>query len=262
MPFTVSHAVVALPLRRTPLSPAAIAVGAMTPDLPLFVRGTPITYAATHSFGMLPATVLVALALLLLWRVVLRPATRELAPRWLAERLPATWDGAAHPGAGRACLRTPASEMAGMLLLAASLAIGVATHIVWDLFTHDGRLGVALIPALEDRWGPFAGYRWLQHGSSVMDLAVLTAWAALWLRRRMPAPVRRVVPGGLRAGWWASLPAALLIAWCGGVGAFGPFTAQWTPEQLAYRVIPPACAVWGLLTLLVCVLVQIRQRRR
>ena len=39
MPFTPSHAVVALPFLRTPLVPAAIAVGAMTPDLPLFVRG-------------------------------------------------------------------------------------------------------------------------------------------------------------------------------------------------------------------------------
>ena len=48
MPFTPSHAVVALPLVRTPLIPAAIAVGAMTPDLPLFVRGTPFTYAISH----------------------------------------------------------------------------------------------------------------------------------------------------------------------------------------------------------------------
>ena len=38
MPFTPSHAVVALPFVRTPLVPAAIAVGAMAPDLPLFVR--------------------------------------------------------------------------------------------------------------------------------------------------------------------------------------------------------------------------------
>ena len=33
MPFTPSHAVVALPFIRSPLVPAAIAVGAMTPDL-------------------------------------------------------------------------------------------------------------------------------------------------------------------------------------------------------------------------------------
>ncbi len=49
MPFTPSHAVVALPFVRTPLLPAAIAIGAMTPDLPLFLRGTPLSYQATHT---------------------------------------------------------------------------------------------------------------------------------------------------------------------------------------------------------------------
>ncbi len=57
MPFTPSHAVVALPFVRTPLVPAAIAIGAMTPDLPLFVRGLPLHYGVTHSFAWLPATV-------------------------------------------------------------------------------------------------------------------------------------------------------------------------------------------------------------
>jgi hypothetical protein len=57
MPFTPSHAVIALPFVRTPLVPAAIAIGAMAPDLPLFVRGLPLHYGVTHSFAWLPATV-------------------------------------------------------------------------------------------------------------------------------------------------------------------------------------------------------------
>ena len=92
MPFTPSHAVVALPFVRTPLPPAAIAVGAMTPDLPLFVRGLGPSYVQTHSLVSLPLTLLLALALLLLWRCVLRPASRALAPAWVATRLPGEWD--------------------------------------------------------------------------------------------------------------------------------------------------------------------------
>ena len=84
MPFTPSHAVVALPFVGTRLVPAAIAVGAMAPDLPLFVRSSPLGYARTHDLAWLPATVLLALVLLLVWRSILRPASRELAPRWLA----------------------------------------------------------------------------------------------------------------------------------------------------------------------------------
>ena len=74
MPFTPSHAVLALPFVRTPLAPAAVAVGAMTPDLPLFVRGLPVTYGLTHDLRWLPVTAMLALALLLLWRALLRPA--------------------------------------------------------------------------------------------------------------------------------------------------------------------------------------------
>ena len=57
MPFTPSHAVVALPFLRTPLVPAAIAVGAMAPDLPLFLRGMPLHYGLTHSLAWLPLTI-------------------------------------------------------------------------------------------------------------------------------------------------------------------------------------------------------------
>src|SRR5690606_27603774 len=89
MPFTPAHAVIALPFLRTPLLPAAIAVGAMTPDLPLFVRGTPLTYHLTHTNVLL--TALIALVLLLVWWAVLRPAVRELSPRRLAARLPREW---------------------------------------------------------------------------------------------------------------------------------------------------------------------------
>ncbi|MGB4777455.1 DUF4184 family protein, partial [Microbacterium sp.] len=90
MPFTPSHAVVALPFVRTPLVPAAIAVGAMTPDLPLFVRGTPLTYQTTHTNPGL--TTALAAVLLALWYLLLRPAVRELSPESLARRLPPEWD--------------------------------------------------------------------------------------------------------------------------------------------------------------------------
>lgn len=97
MPFTPSHAVVALPFMRTRLLSAAIAIGAMTPDLPLFVRGLPLHYGVTHSFAWVPATVALAFGLLLIWRCVVRPAARELSPRWLAARLPGEWDAGAVP---------------------------------------------------------------------------------------------------------------------------------------------------------------------
>jgi hypothetical protein len=158
MPFTPSHAVVALPFVRTRLVPAAIAVGAMTPDLPLFLRGMWPDYSMTHDPAWVIVTSGLALVLFLLWRCVLRPAVRELSPRTIAERLPMRWDAGFRAGLRESL----GGGWVALVWLIVSLAFGVLTHIAWDLFTHEGRLGVELMPALEDQWGPLPGVKWLQ----------------------------------------------------------------------------------------------------
>jgi hypothetical protein len=260
MPFTPSHAVVALPFVRTPLVPAAIAIGAMTPDLPLFLRGVGLSYSFTHALANILWTSVVAFVLFVLWRTVLRPAVPELAPRVITQRLPEEWwaDGMA---AGRRAILGE-GQRAYPALLAVSVLLGVLSHIVWDLFTHEGRWGVALIPALGDMWGPLAGFKWLQHGSSIFGLIVLAVWGVLWIRRR-PVRVRpeRRLSSAVRIAWWTSLPLILVIAWVIGLVTLGPLTAEFTVQHLAYRVLPPACAVWGAITLALCVaLLAVRRR--
>jgi hypothetical protein len=258
MPFTPTHAVVALPFLRTPLVPAAIAVGAMTPDLPLFVRFAVPSYDLTHALAALPITTAIALALLLVWRLVLRPAACELSPRPLAVRLPSSWDSG-----WRADLREIFPSWRGTVLLILSLGIGIVSHIVWDLFTHEGRWGSEVLPILGERWGPLDGYKWLQHGSSTIGLVVLAVWTILWLRgRAAAAPPHRVLPGWLRWAWWVSLPVLLVAAWILGLAAFGPLDDEFTIPHLAYRVLPPACALWGILTLLLCAMVPVVRQRR
>jgi hypothetical protein len=273
MPFTPSHAVVALPFVRTPLVPAAVAVGAMAPDLPLFVRASPLGYGRTHDPAWIAATVLLALGLLLVWRCVLRPAVRELAPAPLGDRLPAEWDAGAAAalrstftqshGGGRGERSARRSPVLPVLLLLASLAVGVASHIAWDLFTHEGRWGTTAFPALEAGWGPLPGYKWLQHGSSVVGLVILAVWGGLWLARRpVAASVPRILPPIVRWIWWLSLPTVLAVAWLSGLAAMGPFDEAFTPQHLAYRVLPPACAVWGMLTIALAVTVQVMRGLR
>ncbi|MFL2001769.1 MULTISPECIES: DUF4184 family protein [unclassified Microbacterium] len=262
MPFTPSHAVVALPFVRTPLIPAAIAIGAMTPDLPLFVRtGLPL-YGITHSASALPVTVAVALVLLLVWRCVLRPAAGELSPRWVAERLPASWS-AGPRGALRETFADARDRITvpSVVLLVVSLLFGVITHIVWDLFTHEGRWGVALFPALADTWGPMIGYKWLQHGSSVIGLVIIGIWAAVWIGRRDASEVHRMLPSAVRAVWWLSLPLVLVSAWAVGLVTYGPITPEWTIQHLAYRVLPAAAGAWGAATLVLAAVVTVIRSR-
>jgi hypothetical protein len=212
----------------------------------------------------LPVTVVLAFALLVLWRCLLRPAVGELAPAAIARRLPADWDRG--PGAGmretlarRGSMRPSAS---GILLLLLALALGVLSHIVWDAFSHEGRAGVSLIPALDQQWGPLPGYKWVQHGSSVIGVAILLVWAVLWLRRARPKALYLVTPAALPWVWLASLPIVLAVAWIVGLALFGPLTPVFTAQHLAYRVLPPACGVWGAFTVLLCLVVLVRRRRR
>ena len=240
MPFTPSHAVVALPFLRTPLVPGAIAIGSMTPDVPLFFPVGP-DYWFTHSWpGALVADLPIAAALLLLWRILLRPAVPQLTSRWLAERWPASWT-ASPADAWRELTGTPANHISSanrirpapeigrptpigparhricsILLVLASLALGIATHLVWDDFTHPGRWGSLLIPALDDRLGPFLIAEWAHYLSSVFGLAIIAAWGIRWLRHRMPQPPRSVpsqlLPAPLRIAAWIAVPSALLLA--------------------------------------------------
>lgn len=264
MPFTPSHALVALPFVRTPLAPAAVAVGAMAPDLPLFVRGTPLDYGWTHDPAWLPATVVLAFALLLLWRCVPRPAARELAPAAIADRLPPEWNAGAAAAARETLARRGRDQVSlgGVLLLAAALAIGVASHIAWDAFSHVGRAGVAWVPGLGEPWGPLPGYKWVQHGSGVVGLVVLAVSALLWLRRARVVRASRRSPGWMPWAWLAALPLLLVVGWGVGLVVFGPLTDEFTAAHLAYRVLPPACAVWGVLTILLCIAVQVTRTGR
>ncbi|MFC7789362.1 DUF4184 family protein [Microbacterium sp. MAHUQ-60] len=260
MPFTPSHAVVALPFVRTPLVPAAVAIGAMTPDLPLFVRGAGLSYAFTHQAVNILWTALIAFALLLVWRVVLRPAFVSLAPDALAARLPEEW-----LTTGRTAvlgLVVPRRRPGDPLLLATSLLIGVASHIAWDLFTHEGRWGVDAVPLLQQDWGPLSGYKWLQHGSSAIGLLILAVYALLWVRRRQVVHRRRSLPVWARWAWYLSLPVFLISGWLWGLAVLGPLTDEFTLQHLAYRVLPPASGLWGGMTVLLCVAIVIWPGRR
>ncbi|WP_101844894.1 DUF4184 family protein [Zhihengliuella sp. ISTPL4] len=267
MPFTPSHAVVALPFVRTPLVPAAIAIGAMTPDISLFLRNVGLNYGFLHDPVNVVWTTLLALVLFLLWRVLLRPATLELLPGWVAARLPAGWRVSGLRAATEALSRDDRPRYARgrrlyPFLLAVSAMLGVLSHILWDAFTHEFRWGVELLPALANSWGPFDGYKWLQYASSALGLLGLAVWAALWLRRataRREMP--RILPTLVRVAWWLSLPVILVAAWVGGLLAFGPLSAEVTVQHLAYRVLPPACAAWGVLTLILCVVLAVRRPR-
>jgi hypothetical protein len=181
MPFTVSHTAAVLPFRRWLRRPgilAAAVIGSMAPDFDLFL---PVWLPRSETHGRLALlTFCLPLGLVawLLFQALLRPALLQLAPdRWWS-----WWRQRAAPDLG--AWRT-------WLLTAVAVTGGAVTHLVWDGFTHEGARGVEMIPALEVESLNLAGhpmrlYRLLQHGSSVVGLAIV-CWIVWRWHRVLPA---------------------------------------------------------------------------
>ncbi len=203
MPFTGSHPAAVLPLLGTPLPASALVIGSAAPDLPYYL---PVRLGwPTHSLvGVLTVDVLLGALAYALWHGVLCAPALAASPAGLRARV----EGRAVVGLRRR-LRT--AREAGLVL--AALAVGAATHVAWDAFTHPGRWGSDVVPALAATWGPAPGHQWMQHASSALGAALLLAWAVRWWRRTPP----RRVPAGTALVW--AWPALLLVGTATGLAA-------------------------------------------
>lgn len=203
MPFTLAHAAAALPFRRLRLFiPSAVVVGTLAPDFAYFLQLTPRGgYGHTFAGAFLWS---LPLALLVLWifhGLVKKPLV-QLFPDGIRLRL-------------RPNEPFPFGGFSRFLLLAFSALIGIATHIIWDSFTHRNPWPTrhwallresAYLPVLG--WLPY--YKVLQYASSVIGILVLCAWAVRWYRttepRRadnetgMPAVQRWLIAGCIAGG--------------------------------------------------------------
>jgi hypothetical protein len=163
----------------------------MAPDVPFFAESLlPGVYgqgALTHRWWAVPTVdVLVAGAMAAAWHGPLRGPLTALLP----EPGPVPSDAGGGPG-----------------MFWAAAALGAATHVAWDSFTHPGRAGVRAVPVLAR---PVAGVPLctvLQYGTSVLGLAVLAGRVC-----RRPLPVRRGRPAAVAA-------VAAVLAGSAGLGA-------------------------------------------
>ncbi|MBT2228300.1 DUF4184 family protein [Nonomuraea sp. NEAU-A123] len=178
MPFTPSHIAAVLPLMSSPLlrrlaNPWALAIGAMVPDLPIFLRFLP-DYSDWHSYyGVVTIDLAAVLLLLGLFHLLFREPLISLLPPALAGRA--------------ATLRPP--RLRDLPSVVSGAVIGAASHVLWDSFTHSTG---------PEEWGSWLSvsvfgvvrlFRLLQYTSSVVGLAIVVWWAWRGLTRMSAANV-------------------------------------------------------------------------
>ncbi|MBV2156040.1 DUF4184 family protein, partial [Kitasatospora sp. SUK 42] len=202
MPFTFSHPAAVLPLLRAagargPLVASALVAGSMAPDVPFFAESLlPGAYGhggLTHRWWAVPTVdVAIAAALVAGWHGLLRAPLVGLLPERRAGGVEALTVRRAEGGGS--------SRGAGAAWFLASAALGAATHVGWDAFTHGGRLGVRLLPVLDRTVAGVPLHEALQYGSSALALVALAGWAGRAVRAVEPVrPAVRLAPGARRA---------------------------------------------------------------
>lgn len=241
MPFTFVHPAAALPFRGARLIPSALVMGAMSPDFEYFLRFYP-GGGFGHTFaGAFLLSLPLALVVLWTFHAIVKAPLIQLFPEGIRLRLRAQTGPFSFRGTKR------------FLLIVISILIGIATHIIWDSFTHRHTW-------LSDHWsrltqpvhvpvlGWLALYKFLQHTSNVVGAILLCAWVMNWYRRVEPHD----------DGKWAAIPSArrwfvitsiaslaLFVGVCRGTVLFSGKGGY--PIRLADGVVAAIAIGWWLL---------------
>jgi hypothetical protein len=184
MPFTVSHAAAVLPFRKLNLVSSAFIIGSMAPDFPYIVGSSRYRDVAHVMPGILEFTIPASLVALWLFHNVIKRPVIDLLPTGMQVRLRDQVGAFAFGGIRR------------FLAILGSIVIGIATHLIWDSFTHSHSWAYRHVGWLRG-WAyvPFVGimpmHSALQYTSSVVGIVALALWILLWYRK---TPVAQIGP--------------------------------------------------------------------
>ncbi|MFE9016786.1 DUF4184 family protein [Streptomyces cyaneofuscatus] len=242
MPFTLSHAAAVLPVvrrngtARRGLYPSALIAGSFAPDVTYFadtvIPGAMRFGDFTHTFlGVVTVNVLIAAVLVAVWAALREPLV-ALLPVRVRGRVHALVRGQRWSGGS--------FGPHALLVFVGSAALGAATHVVWDAFTHHSRWGTELLH-LDRSVGGFPLYQFAQYGSSALALVVLGWFVLTALRRTVATPVPEALPELGRGERWGALG---LLAGCMVLGIVHRclrFYAHFGGIENPLDIIPTAC---------------------
>lgn len=207
---------------------AAIVMGCLAPDLLYFMRLAPRGRFGHTLPGVFLFDLPIALALFWMWRTFLRPGTLAVA---------------VSPEAGVRAIDERRWSTGCVLIAVVAILLGIATHLVWDSFTHPGYWPSEHIAFLQQTitvplLGDEAGYDLMQQLSSFGGLAILGVW--LWNHWRDDTGDIRF---HISSEWKGRSIAACLIA-----AACGIARALWGTRGVPWQVCEPLLVVEFIVT--------------
>lgn len=153
----------------------------MVPDIPLFVPI--VNYAATHSgIGIFSHCIPMGVASYLTFDLFCKRPLLGLLHTAIQQRVSTqpTWPNT----------ESLVTQCKFLFIIMVSIALGAASHLAWDAFTHEGRWGTQLVPWLNHDFSflgtTIPGYKWLQYGSTLIGLPGFAIWLGIQLRKTEP----------------------------------------------------------------------------
>ena len=239
VPFTFSHAAAALPFRRTRLIASAVVIGTFAPDFEYFLRLDPEGRYGHMMPGILVLTLPVAFVIFWGYQKFLKLPLLMLLPKAVQRKL----------HADRRPFRI--GGLRRFLLIVASLLMGIATHIVWDSFTHFNTWFYQHIELLRAYYvvpglGRMAGYLVMQGVSSVVGLAMLAVWFWHWYRATPSAAeaLPKALPGMQKLAIASGIVAVAVVA--GLVRAVIRAGLSTDPHQLRHFLVQAVATAMAL----------------
>jgi len=180
VPFTLAHGAAALPFRRFRLVTSGLLVGTFAPDFEYFLRLAPDDRFGHTLLGTFVLTLPLAVLVLWLFHAFVKVPVASLLPDAIQRRL-----------TNHLC-KFRFGGVARFALIVGSILVGIATHLAWDSFTHRNTWLYHRWPLLRQTIDlPILGliplYKVFQHGSTVLGIAVLSIWLAVWYRNTEPS---------------------------------------------------------------------------
>ncbi|MEP6612611.1 MAG: DUF4184 family protein [Mucilaginibacter sp.] len=165
MPFTFAHPAIVLPfgkIFKRGLSVTGLVIGSMSPDFEYFFRMR-IFSAYSHTWeGLVWFDVPLAFVLVILYEIFIKEKLITHLPGGLNRRFYYTRQHVTFYTVGY------------FIAILASVALGAASHIAWDGFSHPNGMYVHQWPVLQRVFNIYGyhlyGFTILQHGSTLLGL--------------------------------------------------------------------------------------------